>query len=44
VEFVRRNPNWVWHLTQPQWVAIVSVIIGAVLVVALRKRPAVRVT
>src|SRR5674476_644782 len=31
VEFVRRNPIWFWHLTQPQWVAIVSVIIGAVL-------------
>jgi len=44
VEFVRRNPVWFAGLTQPQWVAIVSVIIGAVLVVALRKRPAVRVT
>jgi len=43
VEFVRRNPVWFAGLTQPQWVAIVSVIIGAVLVVALRKRPAVRV-
>ncbi len=44
VEFVRRNPVWFAGLTQPQWVAIVSVIIGAVLVVALGKRPAVRVT
>ena len=43
VEFVRRNRVWFAGLTQPQWVAIVSVIIGAVLVVALRKRPAVRV-
>ena len=43
VEFVRRNPVWFAGLTQPQWVAIVSVIIGAVLVVALRKRPAARV-
>lgn len=44
VEFVRRNPVWFAGLTQPQWVAIVSVLIGVVLVVALRKRPAVRVT
>ena len=25
VEFVRINPVWFWHLTQPQWVSIVSV-------------------
>lgn len=43
VEFARRNPVWFAGLTQPQWVAVVSVIIGAVLVVALRKRPAARV-
>jgi len=43
VEFVRRNPVWFAGLTQPQWMAIVSVIIGAGLVVALRKRPAARV-
>jgi len=43
VEFVRRNPVWFAGLTQPQWVAIVSGVIGAGLVVALRKRPAVRV-
>ncbi|MFA4966382.1 MAG: prolipoprotein diacylglyceryl transferase family protein [Thermoleophilia bacterium] len=44
VEFVRRNPEWLAGLTQPQWVSIASVLIGAVLVVALRNRPAVRVT
>lgn len=43
VEFVRRNPVWFAGLTQPQWTAIVSVIIGAGLVIALRKRPAARV-
>lgn len=43
VELVRRNPVWFAGLTQPQWMAIVSVIIGAGLVVALRKRPAARV-
>ena len=26
VEFVRRNPIWFWHLTQPQWVSIVSIV------------------
>ena len=44
VEFVRRNPVWFAGLTQPQWVAIVSVIIGIVLVLVFGKRPAVRVT
>jgi len=43
VEFVRRNPIWFWHLTQPQWMSIGSVIIGAVLVVWLNGRRAVRV-
>ena len=43
VEFVRRNPVWFAGLTQPQWMAMVSVIIGAGLVAALRKRPAARV-
>src|SRR5450830_760336 len=43
VKLARRNPVWFAGLTQPQWVAVVSVIIGAVLVVALRKRPAARV-
>ena len=44
VEFVRRNPVWFAGLTQPQWVAIVSVIIGIVLVLVFGKRPAVRVS
>lgn len=44
VEFVRRNPVWFAGLTQPQWVAIVSVIIGIVLLLVFGKRPAVRVT
>jgi phosphatidylglycerol:prolipoprotein diacylglycerol transferase len=43
VEFLRRNPVWFAGLTQPQWVSIVSVLIGAVLVAALWKKPAVRV-
>ena len=41
VEFVRRNPIWFWHLTQPQWVSIVSMVIGAVLVWVFGRRPAV---
>jgi phosphatidylglycerol:prolipoprotein diacylglycerol transferase len=43
VEFLRRNPVWFAGLTQPQWVSIVSVLIGVVLVAALWKKPAVRV-
>ena len=42
VEFVRRNPVWFAHLTQPQWMSVASVVIGIALVVALRKKPAVR--
>ena len=41
VEFVRRNPIWFWHLTQPQWVSIVSVVIGVVLILVYGKKPAV---
>jgi phosphatidylglycerol---prolipoprotein diacylglyceryl transferase len=41
VEFVRRNPVWFWHLTQPQWVSIVSMAIGAVLILVMSRRPAV---
>lgn len=43
VEFVRRNPEWLAGLTQPQWVSIVSVAIGLVLVLVFTRRPAVRV-
>jgi len=42
VEFVRRNPEWFAGLTQPQWMAIVSLVIGVVLVLVFGKRPAVR--
>ena len=43
VEFVRRNTVWFWGLTQPQWVAIGSVIVGTALVRWYGKRPAERV-
>ena len=41
VEFVRRNPVWFWHLTQPQWVSIVSIVIGVGLIWIFGRRPAV---
>jgi phosphatidylglycerol:prolipoprotein diacylglycerol transferase len=44
VEFVRRNPVWFAGLTQPQWVAIVSVLIGVVLVLVFGRKPALRVS
>jgi phosphatidylglycerol:prolipoprotein diacylglycerol transferase len=44
VEFLRRNPVWLAGLTQPQWVAIVSMLIGVVLVLVFGKKPAVRVS
>ena len=43
VEFVRRNPIWFWHLTQPQWMSIASVVIGVVLIAVYGRRKAVRV-
>ena len=43
VEFVRRNEVVALGLTQPQYVAIISMAIGAALVLALRRRPAERV-
>ncbi len=43
VEFVRRNPIWFAHLTQPQVVSVVSVVIGIALVFVFAKRPAVRI-
>lgn len=42
IEFLRINTVWFAGLTQPQWVSIASVAIGAVLVITLRRRPAVR--
>jgi phosphatidylglycerol:prolipoprotein diacylglycerol transferase len=41
VEFVRINPEWFAGLTQPQWVSIISVVIGVALIFAFGKRPAV---
>jgi phosphatidylglycerol:prolipoprotein diacylglycerol transferase len=41
VEFVRINPIWFWHLTQPQWVSVVSILIGVTLIAVFGKRPAV---
>jgi len=43
VEFVRRNPDWAWGLTQPQWVAVGSVVAGLVLIGVFGGRPAERV-
>lgn len=43
VEFVRRNEEVALGLTQPQWVAIASVVIGTTLVLLFRKKPAERV-
>ena len=40
IEFWRRNPEWFAGLTQPQWVAIASVVIGVTLVLVFRNRPA----
>jgi phosphatidylglycerol:prolipoprotein diacylglycerol transferase len=41
VEFVRRNPVWFWHLTQPQWGSIVSILIGVGLIWVFGTKPAV---
>jgi phosphatidylglycerol:prolipoprotein diacylglycerol transferase len=38
VEFIRINPIWFAGLTQPQWVAIGSIILGTVVVVVQRGR------
>jgi phosphatidylglycerol:prolipoprotein diacylglycerol transferase len=42
VEFLRRNQEIALGLTQPQWVAIVSMAIGTALVLVFRRRPAER--
>ena len=38
---MRINPVWFWHLTQPQWVSIVSVLIGVTLIAVFGTKPAV---
>jgi phosphatidylglycerol:prolipoprotein diacylglycerol transferase len=43
IEFLRRNPVWFSGLTQPQWVAVASLVIGLALVLVFGRRPAVRV-
>lgn len=40
VEFVRRNPEWLAGLTQPQWASLASIGIGVVLVLVHARRPA----
>ncbi len=43
IEFVRINDQVALGLTQPQWVAIASVVIGTTLVLLFRKKPAERI-
>jgi phosphatidylglycerol---prolipoprotein diacylglyceryl transferase len=43
IEFLRRNPVWFGGLTQPQWVAIVSVLIGVTLIYVFGRKRAVLV-
>ncbi len=38
VEFVRRNPEWYAGLTQPQWVSLAGMAVGAVLVMVFSRR------
>ncbi len=44
VEFIRINDIWFAGLTQPQWVAIASVVLGVTLVLVTRGRQPVRYT
>jgi prolipoprotein diacylglyceryltransferase len=44
IEFLRRNPIWLAGLTQPQWLALASFVIGVALVLVFGKRPAERLT
>ena len=44
IEFLRRNPVWFAGLTQPQWMAVVSVVIGIALIWVMGKKPAERLT
>jgi phosphatidylglycerol:prolipoprotein diacylglycerol transferase len=43
VEFLRRNPEWLVGLTQPQWISIAGIVIGFGLVLAFKGRRAERV-
>ena len=38
IEFLRRNPHWLLGLTQPQWIAMLSVVIGTVMILVTRHR------
>jgi prolipoprotein diacylglyceryltransferase len=38
IEFLRRNPIWFLGLTQPQWASIASFLLGAVIVLKVRKK------
>ena len=40
---MRINPIWFGGLTQPQWVSIVSVVLGVALIAVFGKKPAVLV-
>lgn len=40
VEFLRRNPEWLAGLTQPQWVSIGSIVVGTVLIFLFAHGPA----
>ena len=42
IEFIRRNPVIALGLRAPQWIALASVIVGAIVVYVTRKRPVVR--
>ena len=37
IEFLRRNPVWFLGLTQPQWVAVASLLLGAFIVLKVRQ-------
>ena len=37
VEFVRRNPAWLLGLTTAQWTSVGAVLVGGVLVLAVRR-------
>ena len=43
IEFLRINPVWFAGLTQPQWVAVASVLIGVALIFAFNRKRAVLV-